>query len=115
VSRGTPHAGALCVGLPAATYSELHEDPRYKRHRPEETVLYRVVAAHWACFRERVEEVGPLPRFVVKEIEEYLRCGILEHGHVRVACEQCGFAASSIWWLSAANAEDSVPRAWAAG
>ena len=79
------------MGLPAATDSELHEDPRYKRHRPEETVLYRVVGAHWACFRERVEEVGPLPRFVVKEIEEYLRCGILEHGHVRVACEQCGF------------------------
>jgi hypothetical protein len=91
VSARHARAAALCVGLPVATQTSLHEDPRYERHRPEETVLYRVVATHWACFRERVEEVGPLPRFVVKEIEEYLRCGILEHGHIRVACARCGF------------------------
>ena len=66
------------MGLPAATSSELQHGRRYERHRAEETVLYRVVTTHWACFRERVEEVGPLPRFVIKEIEEYLRCGILD-------------------------------------
>jgi hypothetical protein len=79
------------VGLPVDTHSAFHEDPPYKRHRPEETVLYSVVEGHWEGFRERVEEVGPLPRFVVKEIEQYLRCGLLEHGHIRVACERCGF------------------------
>jgi hypothetical protein len=82
---------ALCVGLPRAAPTPLHEGHRYERHRPEQTVLYRVVTTHWAAFRERVEEVGPLPRFVVNEVEAYLRCGILEFGHVRVACETCGF------------------------
>jgi hypothetical protein len=68
------------VGFPVAAQASLHQDPRYERHRPEETVLYHLVATHWASFREHVEEVGPLPRFVVKEVEEYLRCGILEYG-----------------------------------
>lgn len=64
---------------------------RYERHRPEETVLYRTVEAHWPAFRERAEEAGGLPRFVVREVEEYLRCGLLEHGFVRVGCAGCGF------------------------
>jgi hypothetical protein len=84
-------AAARCVGSVVGAHSELHEGHGYERHRPEQTVLYQVVATHWASFRERVEEVGRLPRFVVKEIEEYLGCGLLERGHVRVACERCGF------------------------
>jgi hypothetical protein len=63
----------------------------YERHRPEETVLYRTVERHWPAFRERAEEHGGLPRFVVREVEEYLRCGLLERGCVRVACCSCGF------------------------
>lgn len=42
---------------------------RYERHRSEETVLYRTIAAHWPAFRERTEEHGGLPRFVVREVE----------------------------------------------
>jgi hypothetical protein len=30
-----------------------------------------------------------LPRFVVAEVEAFLRCGILAHGFVRLACEAC--------------------------
>jgi hypothetical protein len=63
----------------------------YERHRPEETVLYRTLEVHWPAFRERAEEASGLPRFVVREVEEYLRCGILEHGCVRVRCGRCGF------------------------
>ena len=63
----------------------------YERHRPEETVLYRTVERHWPAFLERAEERGGLPRFVVREVEEYLRCGLLEHGCLRVACCSCGF------------------------
>ena len=63
----------------------------YQRRRPEETVLYRAVQAHWPEFRERAEEQGGLPKFVVKEFEEYLRCGLLEHGCLRLACCRCGF------------------------
>ena len=52
----------------------------YRRRRPEETVLYQTVEAHWPEFRERAEEAGGLPRFVVREFEQYLQCGRLEHG-----------------------------------
>ncbi|MCC6214455.1 MAG: transposase [Polyangiaceae bacterium] len=63
----------------------------YERHRPEETVLHRTVARHFPAFLERAEEHGGLPQFVVREVEEYLRCGLLEHGCVRVACSSCSF------------------------
>jgi hypothetical protein len=53
-------------------------------------VLYRTLAAHWAEFCERYEEAGGLPRFVQREVDEYLRCGLLEYGCVRVGCERCG-------------------------
>ncbi|MBK9261456.1 MAG: transposase [Polyangiaceae bacterium] len=32
-----------------------HEGYRYERHRPEESVLYRVVSEHWSSFRARIE------------------------------------------------------------
>ena len=62
----------------------------YARRRPEETLLHALVREHWPRFLERAEEEGGLPRFVVREFEEYLRCGLLEHGVVRLACRQCG-------------------------
>ena len=44
-------------------------------------MLHQVVAEHWAAFVEHTEEQGrPLPSFVQREVEAYLRCGILEHG-----------------------------------
>ena len=30
-----------------------------------------------------------LPKFVVEEFEDYLKCGRLEHGFLRVRCETC--------------------------
>jgi hypothetical protein len=62
----------------------------YARRLPEETVLYRTRAAHWAEFCERAEEAAGLPRFVQREVDESLRCGLLEYGRVRVGCERCG-------------------------
>jgi hypothetical protein len=90
MARRTQYANAASVGLVGAAHAS-HEGHRDERHRPEETVLYRVVAEHWPSFRERVEAIGPLPRFVVREVEEYLRCGLLDDGFIRVACEGCGF------------------------
>ncbi len=49
------------------------EGTHYERHRPEESVLYRVVSAYWSSFRERMEGLGSLPKFVVNEVDEYLR------------------------------------------
>jgi hypothetical protein len=77
---------------PSTALSALHGGDRYERHRPEDTVPYRVVRSYWDSFRERLEAIGSLPRFVVREVEEYLRCGILEYGFLRVECEACGFA-----------------------
>ena len=48
--------------------------------RPEETVLYCVVQEHLATFLARSEEGGPLPRFVKRELEAFLECGIPSHG-----------------------------------
>ena len=49
----------------------------YERRRPDTTNLYKVIAEYWPAFRNRAEEQGGLPRFVEKEFEEYLSCGIL--------------------------------------
>jgi hypothetical protein len=63
----------------------------YQRHRPEETVLYKIVQENLENFLLLVqEETGhPLPDFVQKEFREYLRCGILAHGFLRVQCGSC--------------------------
>jgi hypothetical protein len=62
----------------------------YARRRPEETLLYRVVAEHWPSFRDNAGEQGGLPRFVVRELDDYLGCGLLERGLVHLACSRCG-------------------------
>jgi len=50
----------------------------YRRHRPEQTVLYQCVEQHWDACVERAELAGGLPRFVTREFEAYLKCGRLE-------------------------------------
>ena len=62
----------------------------YRRHRPEDTVLYSVVEQYADAFLEgQVEQGRGLPRFVREEFEAYLRCGRLEHGFVRAKCTGC--------------------------
>jgi ribosomal protein S27E len=64
--------------------------PGYRRHRPEATRLYQLVAEHYARFRDRRAAEGrPLPRYVEDEFEAYLKCGLLEHGFLRVKCDSC--------------------------
>src|SRR5690606_27894951 len=66
------------------------DPPGYARHRPEETLLYQIVAEHYPGFREaRAAEGKPLPRYVEEEFEAYLKCGRLEEGFLRVRCEGC--------------------------
>ena len=66
--------------------------PGYARHAPEKTALHVVVREHLETFLATVrEERGKdLPRYVEEELRRYLRCGVLAHGFVRVACPQCG-------------------------
>ena len=63
----------------------------YQRHEPEKTTLYKLIQSNWLTFQEQVEQdLGyPLPDFVIKEFEKYLRCGILAHGFLRTQCTSC--------------------------
>ena len=74
----------------AATRAGSAGAPRYARHRPEQTLLYRIVAQHYRAFVELLAGQGrPLPDYVQQEFEAYLKCGRLEHGFLRVRCESC--------------------------
>jgi hypothetical protein len=66
------------------------ETPRYQRHRPEHTLLYRLVAQHYPAFVAHMAATGrPLPHYVQHEFEAYLKCGRLEHGFLRLRCASC--------------------------
>ena len=67
--------------------------PTYQRRQPEQTVLYRTIAAYLPTFLERTageDGTGGWPAFVRREFEAYLKCGILGYGLLRVRCERCG-------------------------
>ena len=62
----------------------------YQRHRPEQTLLYRIVDEYYPAFAAHLAEQGrELPGYVQREFEDYLKCGRLEHGFLRVRCESC--------------------------
>jgi ribosomal protein S27E len=62
----------------------------YAQHRPEATLLYRLVEQHFPDFRElRAGEGRPLPKHVQEEFDAYLKCGRLEEGFLRVRCGSC--------------------------
>ena len=64
--------------------------PIYARHVSERTLLYALVQAHYPDFIARIEaEDRSLPATVREEFEAFLGCGVLEHGFLRVVCEQC--------------------------
>jgi hypothetical protein len=64
----------------------------YERRRPEATTLYQVVADSLATLYGAVDEGAlgiALPRFVKKELEGYLDCGLLCRGFARLRCDGC--------------------------
>jgi len=53
-------------------------------------LLYRIVEQHYPAFLAHLESEGRnLPDYVQREFTDYLRCGRLEHGFLRVRCECC--------------------------
>ena len=63
---------------------------RYQRHRPEQTLLYQIVDEYYPVFTAHLAGQGrELPAYVRREFEDYLKCGRLEHGFLRVRCESC--------------------------
>jgi hypothetical protein len=66
------------------------DPPGYARHRPEETLLYRLVEEHYPAFlaaRDAADRT--LPKHVQAEFDAYLKCGRFEYGFLRVKCERC--------------------------
>ena len=62
----------------------------YERHRPEQTLLYQLVERHYPAFKASLEAQGQhLPRYIQQEFDDYLQCGRLEYGFLRVRCEDC--------------------------
>ena len=62
----------------------------YVRHRPETTLLYQIVQEYWPDFQaERASQGKYLPVYVTTDFDEFLKCGRLEFGFVRVRCEAC--------------------------
>lgn len=62
----------------------------YKRHRPEQTLLYQLVERYYPKFKAQLSQQGKsLPYHVEKEFDEFLKCGRLEHGFLRVVCDDC--------------------------
>jgi hypothetical protein len=102
---------------PAPAHPHRHTTQRpdgYARRRPEETVLYQTIAEHWHNFRERLSEHGGLPRFVEREFEAYLRCGILDFGFLELECRQCGHTelvcGGPMRWVEAATGAEAISR-----
>lgn len=64
----------------------------YERRRPEATTLYQVVQDNLETLYGAVDDGAvklALPRFVRKELEGYLDCGLLCRGFARLRCDAC--------------------------
>ena len=62
----------------------------YVRRQPEGTVLHRVVREHLETFLAEARLRGGgegLPRFVERELREFLTCGVMAHGFARFRCD----------------------------
>ena len=63
----------------------------YASRRADQTILHRCVRRFWPRVRDGCEAQGrPLPSFVRREFEAYLRCGDLKEGFARIHCFSCG-------------------------
>ena len=75
-----------------ATVAEVTKTFKYRRHRPEDTLLYRVVEGEWETWQaERRDDprLAPIPPHIVAEVEAFLRCGLLDYGFTLLKCDAC--------------------------
>ncbi len=74
----------------AAITDRSPHSPPYKRHLPEQTLLYQIIERYYPDFRDMMAAKGkPLPLHVQQEFADYLKCGRLGHGFLRVQCTEC--------------------------
>jgi hypothetical protein len=76
--------------MPQAAIKEIATPkPPYQRQRPERTFLYQIVERHYPEFRDVMAAQGRLlPFHVQQEFFDFLKCGRLEHGFMRVQCAE---------------------------
>lgn len=67
----------------------------YRRRKPEETLLHRLVRDHVMEMFHRSEARSPdgegLPRYVRQAFLGFLDCGVLARGFLRIRCPDCGY------------------------
>jgi hypothetical protein len=64
----------------------------YEPRDPSSTVLSNVIAAHLETFLASLDDdpdAKGLPAYVQREFYDYLQCGILAHGFLRLGCDSC--------------------------
>lgn len=64
----------------------------YVPRDPKNTLLHQVFKNHWFKFLNSTsdaDEERSLPSFVLREVEDYFKCGIREFGFVRLYCKDC--------------------------
>jgi hypothetical protein len=62
----------------------------YLRRSPELTPCYQIMADHWLSFKaQRQAEDHAIPEYIEKDIDEYLRCGIVQYGFLKLQCSCC--------------------------
>jgi hypothetical protein len=64
----------------------------YEPRDPSQTLLYQVVADHLETFLASLDtdlDVRGLPAYVEREFYDYLQCGVLAHGLLRLGCDTC--------------------------
>ena len=69
---------------------ELPPSPPYAARDTSRTVLYKVVADHLETFLASLDAdptATGLPAYVQREFYDYLHCGILAHGFLRLGCD----------------------------
>src|SRR5437870_2200407 len=71
----------------------LHASPPvYVPRDPSQTVLYHIVADHLETFLASLDadpNAQGLPAYVQRASYDYLQCGILAHGFLRLGCDTC--------------------------
>src|SRR5262247_4122368 len=64
----------------------------YEPRDPSRTVLYKVIADHLETFLASCEadpDATGLPAYVQRALYDYLQCGILARGFLRLGCDMC--------------------------
>lgn len=85
----------------------------YERYQPEQTLLYQLVEQHYPAFKASLEAQGQyLPRYIQQEFEDFLQCGRLEYGFLRVRCEDCHHERNDTDWCDKSPSERHRAVTW---